>query len=358
MQKIIVLILFTALCWSGFSSCKDREGAPEGNAVYYWRTGFSLSDKEREFLKDNDIQVLYLHLFDVVRNPQKDLVPEATLSFNDSSAVRDIVRQGIKVVPVVFIDSKALDGDFNPDSLSGLIINRAERMLTLNGLPAPDELQLDYDWRESTRGKFFALVETASKKMHVKDGRLSVTVRLHQLSQPAPKADYGVLMVYNTGDFKNPDEQNSILSLKSLQPYLSHLGSYKLPLATALPVYSWNLAFNGDRFDMIARGININDTTLFRPIDAGHYRCMEYMAVQSGANPSNMTGRMYPGTIIRHELVHPDTIVEVLRRIQGYNPGALRRKVIYHLDENSLQQYDENFFKTLYSVGSSDTRNK
>jgi hypothetical protein len=55
----------------------------------------------------------------------------------------------------------------------------------------------------------------------------------------APPVDYGVLMIYNTGDPRKWEERNPILDIRDVQPYLRHLDSYPLPLAAAYPVYQW-----------------------------------------------------------------------------------------------------------------------
>jgi hypothetical protein len=68
---------------------------------------------------------------------------------------------------------------------------------------------------------------------------LSVTIRLHQLSMAVPPADYGVLMLYNTGDPMNFQERNPILDMRDVQPYLRYLKDYSLPLAAAYPVFLW-----------------------------------------------------------------------------------------------------------------------
>ena len=79
--------------------------------------------------------------------------------------------------------------------------------------------------------------------------KLSTTIRLHQLSMPAPPVDYGVLMVYNTGDPQNFAERNPILDIRDVQPYMRYLPDYPLPLAAAYPVYSWQRQIAGVRIE-------------------------------------------------------------------------------------------------------------
>ena len=65
----------------------------------------------------------------------------------------------------------------------------------------------------------------------------------------APPVDYGVLMIYNTGDPRNFMERNPILDIRDVQPYLKRLDKYPLPLAAAYPVYQWVRNIHGVRVE-------------------------------------------------------------------------------------------------------------
>lgn len=64
-----------------------------------------------------------------------------------------------------------------------------------------------------------------------------------------PPVDYGVLMVYNTGDPRRFAERNPILDIRDVKPYVRHLADYLLPLAAAYPVYLWQRHIHGVRVD-------------------------------------------------------------------------------------------------------------
>lgn len=99
------------------------------------------------------------------------------------------------------------------------------------------EIQIDCDWTKSTRNSYFAFMEELHKLTQEHNMKLSSTIRLHQLSQVPPKADKGVLMVYNTGDFRDRNEEKPILDVDVVLKYADYLSDYNLPLATALPVF-------------------------------------------------------------------------------------------------------------------------
>lgn len=324
------------------SSCtRDSDETLGGNAIYYWRTTLSLSPQERAALGDLDIKTLYLHMFDI---QEKDggLRPTSTLIFSDT------LPGDIEIVPVVFIEPSALNGTASTDSLADRIIRRVDRMLTLNGYPRPSEVQIDFDWTIRNRDRYYAILRRANEVLHSEGRRLSTTIRLHQLSQPVPPVDYGVLMVYNVGRINDPDEANSILSRETVRPYLKALHKYALPLATALPVYSWDIVFSDNRFKAIAHSLTLSDTTAFHHVGDNWFRAMRYGPLAMAGSRDGSGGRLFPGDMVRHEFVTPETLSAVRDDIRKAAPDATRRIILYHLDEKSLRQYDTHFLQTIF----------
>lgn len=331
---VVSLLLMSAF------GCTSDNGAPVGNAVYYWRTTLRLSAAERDFLKRENTKTVYLRLFDVVDESDRP-EPEASLLFGDT------LPSEVRVVPTVFIAPDVLR-HAEPDTLADMIVRRVDKMLLSNRFPAADELQLDFDWTLSNREAYFRLLRRAGSIMHERGGKLSVTVRLHQLRQPAPPADYGVLMVYNTGRITDPGEPNSILSPDAVRPYMKDLSRYKLPLITALPLYSWNIVFSGGKFRAIAHSLDVADTTMFQPIDSTHFRCIKYGPLAMAGRRDGSGGRIYPGDVVRHEYVSPRTLTTVLAMLRDACPEATRGIVFYHLDKELLK-YDTEFLQKIGS---------
>lgn len=327
--------------------CKGKhrdEAVPSGNAVYYWRTSFALSDAERRFIYDNDIKALYVKFFDVTAESGK-LRPDATLLFTDR------FPEGVEIVPAVFIDYHAVrEAGFPPD-MATMIVARTDSMMTKNGYPPSQEIQIDFDWTASTRAGYFNLLEDMKNLLQRQGRRLSTTIRLHQLRDEAPPVDYGVLMMYNTGNATSPKEPNSILSMAAINPYLPNLKSYTLPLATALPICSWDLIFHEGQFYVIARGLNPNDTAMFRPVGGNLYMARRYMGLLSGSVSSFEGGKLIPGDIVRHESAPYALLDSVVRRIHEIRPSMLRRTILYHLDEKSINQYKDHEIQKIYKGG-------
>lgn len=336
------LALLPLLSLFACSHNEKEENAPKGNAVYYWRTAFQLSDIEREFLKENEIKAIYVKFFDIVARGE-NIRPEATLLFHEK------FPEDVEIIPTVFIDSKAFASTTIPENMAEMIVARVDSMMVKNGYEISSEIQIDFDWTLTNRDQYFKLLGNISKKLHEQFRTLSTTIRLHQLNQPPPPADYGALMVYNTGDFSSPKERNSILSLNAVEPYLNKLGGYELPLVTALPIYSWNLIFHDDKFVVIARGVNFQDSTWFASINDNIYRARKYGALPSYTREGTAGTRVMPGDILRHEEADYALLDSVASAIEKTRPGMLGRVILYHLDDQSILKYSKDEIHKIYN---------
>lgn len=209
--------------------------------MYYWNTTFDLDSTKRDFIDRHGIGRIYLRMFDVVPGKNGEVVPNATVALGDSA-----VDCPVKVVPTIFILNECFRTP--NDALAQKLLQRVLQMCTTHHIDIDGELQIDCDWTVSTRDNLYSFLEQLRTLAHEKGLKLSSTIRLHQLSQPVPPVDNGVLMVYNTGDMTRIDVKKPILDPKDVQPYLKYLGGYKLPLAAAYPVFRWELLFRGGKF--------------------------------------------------------------------------------------------------------------
>lgn len=278
---ITVLAIMVAV----FSSCSHSghtvpPGHDEVNSVYYWKTVFQLDSDDRAFIARHDIGRIYLRMFDVSENGEalshKDsTVPNASVRVDDDSyrLLRDSLAD-MEFVPVVYITLDALkEMSGHEGLLASNIVTRVRNMCEYNGLPNVRELQLDCDWTASTERSYFLLCDSVKLSMAelLLPWRLSSTIRLHQLARPVPPVHNGVLMVYNTGSFNNPDACNSIIDVDDVEPYLKYLSGYPLHLDVAYPTYSWQLLFRNRQFIGLMNGLELTDSTLFRSVGAEKY---------------------------------------------------------------------------------------
>ena len=205
------------------------ESLEQCNSVYYWRTDLRLDSTERAFLCQYNINKVYCRYFDVVMNDDAtEPSPNATISFSDT------LPAGIEIIPTIYITEDCMHKPHK--DLAKKIVDRILQMNETNDISNVREIQIDCDYTSKSRQTYYKFLEEVRHQLSY---QLSTTIRLHQLSMPAPPADYGVLMVYNTGNPLKWQERNPILDYRDVYPYLSRLEDYPLPLATAYPVYQW-----------------------------------------------------------------------------------------------------------------------
>ena len=328
---------------------RDESAVPSGNAMYYWRTNFSLNEQERDFLKRNDIKTLYIKFFDVDTDREHDYAkPKATISFTDS------LPPELDYVPVVFIVNDCLR-KAGPD-MGRDIVNRVRQMAETHQLPTPREIQIDCDWTSSTQADFFALMDDITAIAHSYNMHTSVTIRLHQLDSEPPTADYGVLMVYNTGSFTDPSDNNPILSKEAVEPYLKYLGSYKLPLCAAYPNFKWPILYSPAadgkwEYHALLYGCDPEESpNVFRQASPGIWRVVSSMQYTSALGDGRNVVRVSPGMQLR--IYSPPAYNDLLSIKQALNSrydGINKRVILYDLNSNNLNLYTEHEYKEIFT---------
>ena len=211
------------------AGCSERQELTEGNAVYFWRTDLRLDSTEWAFLQRYQINKVYCRYFDVVIDEEgAEPKPNATLAFSCT------LPDSIELIPTVYITEDCMHQKHQ--GLAEKIVKRIRQMNETNDIKHVSEIQIDCDYTSKSRKNYYEFLEEVKQAW---GQTLSTTIRLHQLSMEAPPVDYGVLMIYNTGDPRKWEERNPILDIRDVQPYLKRLDSYPLPLAAAYPVYQW-----------------------------------------------------------------------------------------------------------------------
>ncbi|MCQ2207495.1 MAG: hypothetical protein MJZ02_04665 [Paludibacteraceae bacterium] len=347
---ILTTLVSVALFGTSCTKQPDKQVPYSGNAVYYWRTTWQLTEKERTFVNTNSVQRIYLRLFDVVNKYEESdgiqqpgiLVPQpqATLHFNEPYDLP------CEVIPVVYITDDCLKSD---SLLAEKVVTRVAQFCETNDL-LWNELQIDCDWRKSTRDAYFHFLEKVRAMLKERNCRLSATIRLHQFSQPAPPVDYGVLMCYNTGDLTDKKTKNAILSTKEVKLYAPKLKVYPLPLSAAYPVFSWKRLFRGDKFVALLRDTDIEDTTAFINCGDGNYKVRQSFSAVT-PDPTVFGMQVYPGDTVRLDKVPVDTIKLVKLLLDKECPNLHQQVIVYSLNENDISKYTQNEIESIYTSG-------
>lgn len=268
-------------------SCQKRKELDIGNAVYYWRTDLRLDFTERAFLKQYHINKVYCRYFDVVINDTaKGPVPNATINFSES------LPDGCELIPTIYITENCMHK--MPTGLAEKIVKRIRQMNETNGIKDITEIQIDCDYTVRSRSNYYQFLEEVKQLW---GQEVSTTIRLHQLAMKAPPVDYGVLMIYNTGDPRKWTERNPILDIRDVAPYLKRLDGYPLPLAAAYPVYSWF---------RIIKGVHVEHT------------------------------------------VEASEILKVKQAVEQKRKDLSRSIITYHLDKENINRYKPETYEEIY----------
>ena len=270
------------------AGCAKQSDMPQQNDVYYWHTEWRLDSVERDFLKRYHVEKVYCLYFDVVMADDGPM-PNATITFTEP------VDEALTIVPTVYITENCMHQSH--DSLAHKIVERIVQMNETNDVLGVHEIQIDCDYTSRSRQTYYQFLDQVRQLARCHDMLLSVTIRLHQLSMAVPPADYGVLMLYNTGDPMNFQERNPILDMRDVQPYLRYLKDYSLPLAAAYPVFLWQRDIYGVR--------------------------------------------------IEHS-VEADEILKVKTAVEKRRPELYRTILTFHLDKDNINRYSSDFYEAIF----------
>ena len=351
------IFLSVAIMFFTLSGCKKIEPKKtehssfthaETNSVYYWKTVLDLDSNDYDLIEDLNIGRIYLRMFDVDIDidyfSKKDrTIPVGTLRIpNDTYHVYQEKMKSVSFVPVVYITLDALkESKDKEETLAKNIVERVKNMCSYNNVPNVKGLQLDCDWTATTEESFFKLCEKVRYYIQKENmpWELSSTIRLHQLSKKAPPVDYGVLMVYNTGNFSDPDEKNSIISEETVNPYLKNLKDYPIHLDVAYPTYSWQLLFRKRQFIGLLNAIELSDSTSFSSKSENQYVALKDIPYNGKT--------IFKGDIVKQENSKYKDILEIKNEIENILIGKTHSNILYHFDAKNLNNYTHAQLKSL-----------
>jgi hypothetical protein len=317
-------------------ACNTRaESPPPDRAFYYWRTTFHLSPAEQRALSDLQVTKLYVRLFDVDWNVEEARPVVVGAIAGDRAPAVDIV-------PVVFLRNEV----FKHGKLQGLAKTVGDevtrRMATLGA--TAHELQLDCDWTDTTRDRFFAFVREIKKETRLP---LSATIRLHQIKYRektgVPPVERGMLMFYNMGKFSADTGDRAIFDERTAANYIERLGDYPLPLDVALPIWSWTVHVRDDRVIDLLQSTDPDELPRHDFLVPGG---LDRFVVTRTAFLHGAVLR--EGDVLKIERMGPTETRAAADMLAGKLAVGSRTVALFDLSERNLQRYAGNALDHVY----------
>jgi len=347
MFRIIVksAIFFSAILF--MVSCRQERKTDRG--FYYWKSEFVTKNIERETVSSLQVKKIYIKFFDVTWNNQVERPePAAKIRF-DSNSLAWLKQSGAEMIPVVFITNETLE-KILPETINSLgdrISFLLKGLLEDNLITTTKEIQIDCDWTESTKEKYFELLKYLKLLPLFSNKQLSVTIRLYQCKYSdktgIPPCNKGLLMCYNMGNLKNPETNNSILETSELKKYTDNLNSYPLPLDIALPIFEWMVLFRNNSYAGLIQNLPdsfLRNPSLFKP-NSNRYESL---------SDTTVSGYEFKkGDMIRLEESKYD---EILKAAGALSPQLITPNFtisLYHLDSVTLSKFKKDELETIYN---------
>lgn len=337
-RKIVVscCVIFGVIFFCG---CKRNTPSV---SFYHWKQRYNPSQWEIEYMKEVGCSRLFVRFFDVDFPPEK-LLPEpiSLIKVNGELKAQNIV-------PCVYITNRTflrVNGR-QVKNLAHRVNDLIFEIARSSNLDSLGEIQIDCDWSESTRDRYFHFLKEL-KGVISSTTKLSATIRLHQVKYSQrtgiPPVDRGVLMLYNMGNTLDQSEENSILKGEVIKQYISSkTPDYPLKLDLALPTYSWILVY---RFHKLVRIIYPGDERLLLQSDN---------TKQTGDNKFRVTNNfffgstfLYRGDNLRFEAISPKQLSKSVNYLLNKTFLKPEEVIFYHLDSINLSRYEPKFLKDL-----------
>ena len=244
-----------------------------------------------------------------------------------------------ELIPTLFITNRTLlniTDDAIP-KLSERIENKINEIREANNWSFK-EVQIDCDWSQQTKTKYFELLDRLGKHFRKYNVKLSATIRLHQVKfyreTGVPPVDRGMLMFYNVGNLTKVETENSILDLAEAKKYLVNFESYPLSLDVALPIFRWGVLFRDRKMIKLINNLDgeaLVDTTRFLKLEHNRYQVIKSTYLQGHY--------LYEGDLIRLEQIVESQLEEAVQILKKEIKNPELTISFYHLDSFTINNH-------------------
>jgi hypothetical protein len=340
-MKLLKPYLFALLSIIG-TSC-NRSTVKIDPAFYYWKTTYYSSPEVRHFLSDLQIHKLYMRFFDVDWNTDMNgAYPVAEIHFASGPDTT------LQIIPVVFITNRTMEKISVPEinGLSKKIVTKVNTLAEDQGISF-SELQLDCDWTEKTRDRYFLLIKSIRTQLHETGKVISATVRLHQVKYPkitgVPDVDRAMLMFYNMGKLDPQTNLNSIYNECDAATYTKAIKNYPLHLDVVLPCFSWAVHIRENKVigllnKITEQDLNLTNFTVFGKkkfkVNTSFFFHGEYLMKED---------------VLKLEEMSPALLSKATRQLERSMGKENRTVAIFDLDSVNIMRYEKENFQEIYN---------
>jgi len=300
-------------------------------SFYWWKPKGKYTETIDSVLNNHNVKSIYLHYFDVKMEYSEDAAVPTYVLINVYEPLINF-----NIIPVIFITNKTIKKVWSINDLSEKILKLIDQITYYQFDKQIKEIQIDCDWNQSTRKKYFELLKLLGKRY-----KISATIRLHQVKfkekTGIPPVDEGILMVYNVGDLKN-DKQNSILQSDIVAQYINKESTYPLRLKIALPLFSQIVIKNNDNQYRLANYSLLDsiktDTDHFEKTGDNNYKVTKDTLFKGYY--------LSPGYRFKIERLKEKDIIESYKIVKE-SKLDVSDVIFYHLDDSVLKTIDLNY---------------
>lgn len=316
--------IFYALLCALFLSC-DQTNRVTYPSFYYWKSTLHTSDLDTNKMTQLGLKRLYIKYLDIDWNAIQGAQPRSITQVHP-----DALPQNIEIVPVVFITNRVFL-NLKSEELPLLADRLITQLKTI--LSTTPELQMDCDWSEGSRLRYFEFLTILKQKV---PKIVSATIRLHQIKYRhktgVPPVDRGMLMMYNFLKVSDFNDRNSIYETAEARKYLKNQKAYPLPLDVVLPIWSWAVAYREGKFLHLFNHLNTKscDTLSFLEREK-----TPFFRVKQDIVFQNEYLRM--GDRLKIEEISPNALHEAADLARSFIQNDSIHVSFFHWDEPVLQ---------------------
>ena len=260
--------------------------------------------------------------------------------------IEDSTLKNFSIIPTVFITNACIQKIDTAQlaELAGNIMQLINEIIFNNNFKDIPEIQIDCDWTESTKEKYFELL--MKLKALRPNAKFSATIRLHQIKYVSktgvPPVDRGLLMGYNMGNLKNPATKNSILETEELKKYTGNLANYPLPLDVAFPLFDWKVLYRNNFYTGLIQNLPESAFCSSFAEKTGNRYLILKDTLLAGYD-------LKKGDIVRNEQSYIKEVLSAADEISSKLKNTQLRVSLYHLDSVILRKYSTHELESIYN---------